>query len=385
MPRWLMFAVFFLGFGLLLGLAHWYLYRRVRRVLRLERRRSRLLLGGALACLAVSYPLARGLVHWSYNPFTCGLYVVAGVWMGLGLQLLLWTLAGHLLHLGLRAARLAAGLERRLHLDLERALFVAGALVALALSGYAVYQARCGAELTRLEVPVRGLPAGLDGLRIAQISDVHVGVVVGERRLAELVEQVNALRADLVVISGDLVDEDAERFDDVKAPLAALRARLGVLAVTGNHEFFSNAEAAVASASQAGIRFLRNECVELEGLHVCGIDDPAARRFGVSPPELEDVLGQVPAERPLVFLYHQPRDFERAAELGVDLMLSGHTHKGQIWPLVYFSRLAYPRQAGLYEHAGASLYVSRGLGTWGPPMRLGSPPELVELVLRRGG
>jgi hypothetical protein len=385
MPRWLMFTAFFLVFGLAVGGAHWYLYRRLRRALGIQARRGRLAVGGALALLALSYPLARGLVHWSYNPFTCGLYQLAGVWMGLGLHLLLWTSAGHLLFALLRAAGWATGLERRLRFGLERALFLAGALAALLLAGIALLEARSEPELSRLEVPVRGLPEGLDGLRVVQITDVHVGVVVGEERLAAIVAQVNALAPDLVVITGDLVDEDAERFAAVKAPLGSLRARLGVLAVTGNHEFFSNVEASVASASEAGIRFLRNECLELQGLTVCGLDDPAARRFGDGVPELEEVLGQVPPEWPLLFLYHQPRDFERAVGLGVDLMLSGHTHKGQIWPLVVFSRLIYPRQAGLYEHGGARLYVSRGLGTWGPPMRLGSPPELVELTLRRGG
>ncbi|HOX46472.1 MAG TPA: metallophosphoesterase [Myxococcota bacterium] len=385
MPRWIMFLAFFLGFGLVVGLAHWYLYRRARRVFGLASRRGRLLLGLALALLATSYPLARGLVHWSYNPFTCGLYFAAGVWMGLGLHLLLWTAAGHLLFLLLRALRQVQALERRLRLGLERALFLAGALAAMGLAAYALFEARCGAELTRLEVPVRGLPAALDGFRIAQISDVHVGVVVGEERLRELVEQVNALQADLVVITGDLVDEDAERFEAVRAPMSALRARLGVLAVTGNHEYFSDAEATVRSASQAGIRFLRHDCLELEGLWVCGLDDPAAYRLGTKPPELEEVLGQVPAEAPLVFLYHQPVGLERAAAAGADLMLSGHTHRGQLWPLRLISRFIYPRQAGLYEHEGARLYVSRGVGTWGPPMRLGSPPELVELTLRRGG
>jgi hypothetical protein len=377
-----MFVVFLGLFGLLLGAAHWYLYRRTCRVFGLRSRKARIGLAGALAFLAIGFPLARGLLHWSYGPLSSGLYLLSTIWMGLGFYLFLFVSLAHLVTGLAGLVRIQPRLERWTRLPLARATFLLALFASLGLTIFGLYQARCGAVWTRIEVPVRGLPAELDGLRIAQITDVHVGVVIAAARLQEIVDQVNQRGVDLVVITGDLVDEDAERFDAVKEPLARLTPRLGTWAVTGNHEYFSDAERAVESARQAGIRFLRNECVEVEGLWLCGIDDPTAERFGSTPPPFEAVLGQVPATRPLVFLYHQPRGFERAVELGVDVMLSGHTHGGQLWPFGWLSGLAYPRQAGLFEHQGGHLYVSRGIGTWGPPIRVGSPPELVEIVLR---
>ena len=199
-----------------------------------------------------------------------------------------------------------------------------------------------------------------------------------------IVKRVNDLRPDLVVITGDLVDEAVAHMEEMAVPLASLKSRFGVVAIMGNHEFFAGADRVERIMRQAGVQVLRNEVKVLPGgLQLLGIDDPTFyRRAGLPLPDFDKLLKRLAAEKPSILLYHQPRHFEEAAAAGVGLQLSGHIHGPQFLPMIPLVRFLYPRFRGLYHIEDSYLYVNRGIGTGGPPMRLGSPPELAHIILR---
>ncbi|MEK6609137.1 MAG: metallophosphoesterase, partial [Myxococcota bacterium] len=227
------------------------------------------------------------------------------------------------------------------------------------------------------------------GLTIVQLTDLHVGPTLGRAFVAEVVTRTNALTPDLVAITGDLVDGSPERLQDAVAPLAELRARHGVYFVTGNHEYYSGADAWLPALARLGIRTLRNERVTIgagaAAFDLAGVDDFTA--LGMADghgPDLPRALAGRDPSRAVVLLAHQPRAVHEAARLGVDLQLSGHTHGGQIWPFRWIVRLAQPFVAGLHRVGATQIYVSRGTGFWGPPMRLCEPAEISRIVLQAG-
>ena len=239
----------------------------------------------------------------------------------------------------------------------------------------------------RVDVWLSRWPAALDGFRIVQISDLHIGSLLGRRFAERVVDRCNALDPDLLAVTGDLVDGDVDWLREEVAPFADLRARHGVYFVTGNHDHYSGVDPWVERVRELGIRVLRNEHVPIGEGEACfdlvGVDD---HRGGFGPSGREDLPraleGRDP-DRALVLLAHDPSTFVAAAETDVDLQLSGHTHGGQIWPFRYLVRLAVPFVAGRYARNGSQLYVSRGTGFWGPPMRLFAPSEITELTLRQ--
>lgn len=225
------------------------------------------------------------------------------------------------------------------------------------------------------------LPRALQGFTIVQITDVHVGPTVGPEFVRDVVDRVNDLAADLVAITGDLVDGPVSIFARGVAPLARLRSRHGTFFVTGNHEYYAGVKDWLPVLRDQGLRVLRNERVEIHHaggvLDLAGVDDHEHR------PDLpRAVEGRDPA-RPLVLLAHQPRQVHVAKRHGVDLQLSGHTHGGQIWPWHEIVKL---QQGGLlaghYRIDDTQLYVSRGTGYWGPAVRVGAPAEISRIVLQ---
>jgi predicted MPP superfamily phosphohydrolase len=232
--------------------------------------------------------------------------------------------------------------------------------------------------VTELSLPIKKLPREHDGFTIVQLTDLHVGPTIGREWLEHVVERTNALKPDLVAITGDLVDGSVEHLREAVAPLANLKAKHGVFFVTGNHEYYSGVEDWLAELGRLGVRCLRNERVTVAGaIDLAGIDDHTSRHS-----DLDAAQNGRDRARPCVLLAHQPKAIHGAARHGVDLQLSGHTHGGQIWPWNYLVRLQQPYVAGLVRHEETHLYVSRGTGYWGPPMRLGSPAEIAKLVLR---
>jgi predicted MPP superfamily phosphohydrolase len=308
---------------------------------------------------------------------------VAMIWLGLAFHaLLLFGL--------LDVARAIAWAARRgVEIDADRRAFLArvgGGLVGaslVALGGWSLREGLRPVAVERVRVPLAKLPRALSGYTIAQISDVHIGPTIGRAFLEDVVRKVNALAPDLVVITGDLVDGTVDALREHVAPLRDLRARDGVYFVTGNHEYYSGADAWIAHLAELGVRVLRNERVPLrDGLDLAGVDDwTAASMLDGHGHDLERALEGRDPSRALVLLAHQPKAAPEAARKGVDLVLCGHTHGGQLWPFHYLVRLAQPFLAGLHRLQDTYVYVSRGTGYWGPPMRLGAPSEVTRVEL----
>lgn len=270
-----------------------------------------------------------------------------------------------------------------------RAIGGAASFGALAAGATAFRQAAQAPDIVRLDVPIAGLPAGLDGFRIVQISDLHVSATIRRPYVEQVVALANAEAADMVALTGDMMDGSVDMLADDMAPIANLAARHGVFFVTGNHEYYSGADSWIAHFRSLGVRPLRNERVRIDhdgvALDLFGIDDPSGARFGDGHgPDLARAAEGRDVAVPSLLLAHQPKQVHDAAEHGIWLTLSGHTHGGQIWPFGYLVALVQPYVAGLHHHTERSMiYVSRGTGYWGPPMRLGARHELTVLTLRQ--
>lgn len=320
--------------------------------------------------LWVSFPLAQWLSR-SYGRIAIPLDIAASIWVGVLFLLLVCLLAADVatgfgwLAPWWRTARLLA------------------LVAAASLSVVALVQGLRAPEVREHVVQVAGLRPEHDGLRIVQLSDLHVGPVLRSRWVARRVAQVEALAPDLVVVTGDLVDQDGALAEPLVPELRRLRARLGVWGVLGNHEYYAGLDRSLAVFEAAGIGLLRDSSTVLApGLVVAGVDDLSARRqFGVDGRPVDSTLAHRPPGA-TIFLSHSPWEVERAAELGVDLMLSGHTHAGQIWPFIHVVRMAYPFVVGRFGVGAMTLIVSRGTGFWGPPMRLFQRAEITAITLR---
>lgn len=260
-------------------------------------------------------------------------------------------------------------------------------LLALTASLCGWFNARRTAHVRPVEVPIKDLPQALHGFTIAQISDVHVGPTIKRGHLQSIVERVNAIGADLVAITGDLVDGSVRELAPHVAPLAGLVSRHGTFFVTGNHEYYSGAQAWIEELRRLGVRVLMNEHVLLRhgdaALALAGVADWSAHHFDAahrSDPQAA-IAGVSDEARVRVLLAHQPRSALAAAQAGYHLQLSGHTHGGQFVPWNWFVRLQQPFTAGLHRLHDLWVYVSRGTGYWGPPKRLGAPSEITQLRL----
>lgn len=230
----------------------------------------------------------------------------------------------------------------------------------------------------RITIHTAKLPASLGRLRIVQISDVHLGLIVRAGRLRRILHVVQAARPDILVATGDLVDGQANSLEGLAELWQAVRPPHGKYAVTGNHEFYAGLDHALPFLNRAGFTVLRGEAVTLDGLvTIAGVDDPAGKAFGLYRRVAEtELLGRLPRTTFTVLLRHLP--LIRPGTLGLfDLQLSGHTHQGQIFPFALVTRLFFPYNAGWFRLSqGAHLYVSRGTGTWGPPIRFLAPPQI---------
>ena len=256
----------------------------------------------------------------------------------------------------------------------------------LGMAGYALYSAARQVAVKPVQIALRGLPDAFAGFRIVQLSDIHVGPTIGRRFIEDLVARTNALQPDLVAITGDLVDGSVADLGALVEPLRELRARHGVYFVTGNHEYFSGADAWIEHLRGLGVTVLRNERVELERdgqrIDLAGIDDPTGGSFAAGHgPDLARALAGRDPTRPVILLAHQPLGAHVAAQHGVSLQISGHTHGGQIFPFNLLVGLQQPYVAGLHRLNDMAIYVSVGTGYWGPPMRLGVPAELTDITL----
>ncbi|MFJ5040075.1 metallophosphoesterase [Streptomyces parvulus] len=344
------------------------------------------LAGSALFALGlVAMPLAMARGHGRRQQD--GAAIVGDTLLGTGWVLFTWSvLLGVLLRLILLLAGVGEGQDR------ARIVTWAVLGVSAVLLAWGYVEARRVPRVRRLDVRLPRLGAGLDGTRVALITDTHYGPLDRARWSARVCETVNTLEADLVCHTGDIADGTAERRRAQAAPLGTVRATRARVYVTGNHEYYSEAQGWVDLMDELGWEPLRNRHLLLERggdtLVVAGVDDVTAESSGLEGhrAHLDGALSGVDPDHPVLLLAHQPKFVDRAAAAGVDLQLSGHTHGGQIWPFHHLVRLDQPALAGLTRHGDRTLlYTSRGTGFWGPPFRVFAPSEITLLVLRSPG
>ena len=363
-------------FGIILisacTLMHIYVCWRAARVPFLNRHVSRPLFLAVGAALWAVLVLGRFYGHHNIGVWAWALELVGMIWIGV---LLLNTVAFLLVDLVTGFGFLFS----RWVPSLRGCALVAG----MVLSATALVQGFRAPVVEQYEVRLNGLPDALDGSVVVGVSDLHVGSLLGPDWLADRIAQIQAEKPDLVVLLGDLFEgHGAGGYDDLLPVLQGLSAPLGVWAVPGNHEAYGGF-ASLGLLRDAGVELLRNRWTQVRpGLILAGVDDLTAhgRRKGG-----RDLVEEALASRPpgaTVFLSHTPWEAEKAADLGVGLMLSGHTHGGQIWPFNYLVRRAYPLLAGQYEVNGMAVIVCRGTGTWGPRMRLWRAGEILRVTLR---
>jgi len=235
-----------------------------------------------------------------------------------------------------------------------------------------------------LEVELPNLPASADGLVVAHLTDLHLGALIGERRLQSVIEQIDGMNPDVVVVTGDLVDGDAGTVETMVPILKTLTAPLGVYSILGNHEMYTGPERCRDLMRAAGFIVLDNVAAEvMPGLWIAGVPD-SGRGPGTDGLDgaLENALSEVGEGDTVVFLQHAPGNEQATAASGVGLMLNGHTHGGQIWPFHYMVLRAYPHIAGVHKVDDMTQVISRGAGRWGAPMRLFAPSEIYRITLR---
>ena len=228
-----------------------------------------------------------------------------------------------------------------------------------------------------------------DNLRIAMVSDIHLGTVISTNRLGKIIDHINSVEPDIILIPGDLVDEDLAPVirQNLGAMFSKLEAPLGVYASTGNHEYIGGANAAVHYLRKHSLKVLRDTAVQvLPNLWIIGRDDVESKRFaGEQRKSLNEIMANIPETDVSIVLDHQPKAYDEAMAAGVDLILSGHTHHGQMWPFNYITQAMFPLSWGYEKFGDMHAYVSSGIGTWGPPVRIGNRPEVVVISLRFNG
>lgn len=237
-------------------------------------------------------------------------------------------------------------------------------------------------RIKRITIPMKELPKELSGFSIVQLSDLHLESYKSQNRIAYIIDKVNELKPNLVVITGDLIDGNVCEEEVFCQHLNRLKTSHGVLATTGNHEFYAGLDAFMELANRSNIKVLRNESITIaDTLQIIGLDDDTASQFGSNAPDLDALIKACDQNKPIILLYHRPVLFDEVVPKGVDLQLSGHTHAGQIPPMDLIVWLYYKYPSGLFEKDGAYIYTSSGTGVWGPEMRFLSKNEIVYIKL----
>jgi len=375
--------LFLLTFFFLYGGLHLYFFLRLRAAFSLPVG-LQITVGPLLLLLLVSPLLVRMAERQGYEAATCLLAYTGYLWMGF---IFLFFVVSVCLDL----YRLAVFLNERIgHQDLShlfppaRIIFLGPLVIAIILNVYGYYEAM-SVRPEHLVIKTAKLPAQVEKFRIVQISDLHIGMIVRDGRLKRFLAAVEAAAPDVLVSTGDLVDGQLDNLYEALSRLKNVPVKYGKFAVTGNHEFFAGVTRAVEFTEKAGFTVLRGEGVNVAGIvNIAGVDDPAVTRRGEGKQVREaEFLSSLPPGVFTVLLKHQPVA-DPDAEEKFDLQLSGHTHRGQIFPFNMVTKFVYYYHSGdFYLPDGARLHVSRGTGTWGPPVRLLAPPEITVIDLVR--
>jgi predicted MPP superfamily phosphohydrolase len=240
-------------------------------------------------------------------------------------------------------------------------------------------------RIKKLEIKIPK-PSGFETLKIAMASDIHLGTIVSRLMIEKIVKLINSLEADIVLLPGDVVDEDIGPVikQNLGETLRKIKSKYGVYAITGNHEYIGGVEPACKYLEEHGITMLRDACVLIENeIYIVGREDRSIKQFsGKLRKPLKEIMNGIDKSKPLILMDHQPVKLIEAEENGVDLQLSGHTHHGQLWPFNFITKKVYGLSRGYRVKGSTQYYVSCGVGTWGPPIRTGNKPEIINIELK---
>ncbi|WP_123024983.1 metallophosphoesterase [Mycolicibacterium stellerae] len=381
--------------GTVLGLMHLYVWKRLIKDTTMGR--ARWVLTGvlvALLLLLLATLLLPRVLGWREPAW---LAWSGYVWFGLIAYLFLTLLVTEPVRIALRrwVKRRRPDVTEPDEPSMNRRVFLARTtaaatgVAAVGLVGFGMAKALGPPDLLRVPVRLRRLDPTFDGFRIALVSDIHLGPLAGRAHTERIVAMINETEPDLVAIVGDLVDGTVEELGSAAEPLQDLVSREGSFFVTGNHEYFLDDTASwLHELERLGVQPLQNENTAIRrgaaAFVLAGVNDVAGEQRS-DPPDFDRALSGVDASRPTILLAHQPVQVTEASARGVDLQLSGHTHGGQMWPFHYIVRAVQPSLAGLSTVEGTQLYVTRGAGLWGPPVRVGAPPDITVVSLEVGG
>lgn len=386
--------MFIVVLGTVLGLMHLYVWKRL--IKDTTRGRTRWVLSVLLTALLVwllATLLLPRLLGWREPAW---LVWPGYVWFGLIAYLFLTLLVTEPVRLILRGwvkrkqatATVSEDSTMNRRVFLARASAMAAGSASVGLVGFGMSRALGPPKLLAVPVRLRRLDPAFNGFRVAVVSDIHLGPLAGRAHTERIVAMINQTEPDLVAIVGDLVDGTVEELGSAAEPLRDLVSKEGTFFVTGNHEYFVDDTGSwLRELERLGVQPLRNENTPIRRgaatFDLVGVNDIAGEQDS-SPPDFDRALSGVDGSRPTILLAHQPVQVTQAVERGMDLQLSGHTHGGQMWPFHYIVSAAQPSLAGLSTVEGTQLYVTRGAGFWGPPVRIGAPPDISVLSLEAG-
>lgn len=331
--------------------------------------------------LAASYPAGRILERYRYSHISHILHWAGAFWLGILLYGFLITLLIDVVDLLLGIP----GLTPEVFTEVpEKMLFVVflfsfGVVLLINVLGHL---RAINPTYRKIKIPLNKPNPEASQLCIALISDVHLGTIIGTKRLSRIIRRINDMNPDGVIIAGDLVDEDITPVIKYNMGRYLTELKPPVFAVTGNHEYIGGVEKSLNYLQQFNIRYLRDEWVEWKGITLAGREDKDRQRFtGKSRKPLEKLLSRVDHKNPLILIDHQPMEMEEKQKAGVDFTISGHTHNGQNWPLNYIAKASFKISNGYALMGNMHVFVSSGVGSWGPPVRFGTRPEIVQMDL----
>lgn len=377
--------IFFFSIVLIIyTLVNLYLYKRTGVLIRFDGYWS-LILRIALIVVMLAYPLGRLMEVWYPGSVSTFLIRIGSFWLGAMLYLTLLFLLADLIYLGFKifGATLLFPLKANLTLAKGVTLATYGLTTLITIGGYinATHP-----RVNRISIESDKIQVADGPLRIVAASDIHLGTIIGNGRLKQFVHMVNQQQPDLILLAGDVFDEDLGTViaHDMGKHLEQLHAPMGVFAIPGNHEYIGNTERAISYLQEHGIAVLRDSAVTLgEKITLVGRDDRQSAMMGGGPrTALSELMQAVNPSCFIVLLDHQPYHLNEAVENGVDLQISGHTHHGQLFPLNYITKAIFEVSRGYKQIDGTHFYVSTGFGTWGPPMRIGNRPEIVVFEIK---
>jgi predicted MPP superfamily phosphohydrolase len=334
--------------------------------------------------LSASYIIGRFLERVWISPVSTFFTFTGSFWLAFMIYFLMAVVVIDIVRIVIFFIPAKPGFMINNYADFKKYLF----LVVVAVTGIIVLAGHINAltpRVKRVDIRIDKKAGATKTLHIAAASDIHMGTLVGPRRTAKLVKMINERNADLILFAGDIVDEDLAPVIkyDLGRSLLKLKAPLGVYAITGNHEYIGGADAAVSYLEEHGIKMLRDTSIKInESFYLAGRNDRDSKRFSAKERKnLAAVLEGVDLSLPVIMMDHQPFNLQQVADAGVDFQLSGHTHHGQLWPFNYITNAIYELSWGYKKKDNSHFYVSSGYGGWGPPVRSGNRPEILDIYI----